>query len=211
MRPERTFVNPSSLLIIGVPKRFTETTLNDFETHGNHFLHKVRGYVGEYISDLHGRFKNGEGIVFMGENGVGKTMLSCIILREAYRLRYTCRRVTFSEYINNYTRGWGGSKFDRDENEDDLNSNYKGVEFLVLEEVGKEIDSKIALPILEDLLRYREEKGYVTIMCTNMDKQAFVEKYGKSCMSLLRGTMTPVVIDSVDRRRDYFEKRRESE
>ena len=42
---------------------------------------------------------------------------------------------------------------DRDASIDNLYQNYKNVEFLVLEEVGKEIDSKIAKPILEDLLR----------------------------------------------------------
>lgn len=207
VRPERSHVSPDSLGLIGIPKKFRGVTVEDFQTYGSDNLESVKTFVRAYISTLHDVFESGQGILFLGENGVGKTMLACAIAREAYRLRYSVRRVTFVEYIANYARGWGATKAEREESEDDLNSRYKGVEFLVLEEVGKEIESKIAVPVLEDLLRYREEKGYVTIICTNMTRENFLEKYGKSCVSLVNGTMTPIKINSADRRKEYYERR----
>ena len=72
----------------------------------------------------------------------------------------------------------------------------------MLEEVGKEIDSKITKPILEDLLRYREEKGLVTIICTNLTIKDLEDLYGASIMSLIKGNMTPIKITGKDRRYD---------
>ena len=120
--------------------------------------------------------------------------------------RYSCRRVTFAGYISEYTSSWNKSKEDREETEQEVFEKYKSAEFLVLEEIGKEIDSKIAKPILEDLLRYREEQGFVTIICTNMSFKEIEKDYGSSIMSIIKGSMTPVVINDTDKRAKEFKK-----
>ena len=99
-----------------------------------------------------------------------------------------------------YTENWG-KPFS--EQEQTLET-YRSAEFLVLEEIGKEIDSKIAKPILEDLLRYREEQGYITIICSNMTPTNLREIYGSSVCSLINGTMTVVIIESEDKRQEVF-------
>lgn len=201
MRPLRDSLNPESLKLIGIPKAFIDVTIDDFKCSGKGELVTVKGFVTEYINNIDRNFSNNSGIYFCGSNGVGKTMLSCIILKEAYRHRYSSRRSTFVEYVDKYTRAWTAKSSDeKSQNEDVLYTYYKGVEFLVLEEVGKEIDSKIAAPILEDLLRYREDKGYVTIICTNLDIDTINERYGASVVSLLKGNTTPVTIVSRDLR-----------
>ena len=88
--------------------------------------------------------------------------------------------------------------------EQDLLEKYKGVEFLVLEEIGKEIDSKISKPILEDLLRYREEHGLVTIICSNITIREIQEIYGTSITSIIKGCMTPIKIVSNDKREEVY-------
>lgn len=200
MRPVRTVVNPDSLMLMGVPRNFTKVTLNDFQTFGRKSLSDVKEFVGDYLDHLTQNMSENHGICFMGSNGVGKSMLSCTILREAYRHRYSCRRVTFSQYIGAYTESWGARKEERDELEQTLIDKYKGVEFLVLEEIGKEIDSKIAKPILEDLLRYREEHGLVTVICTNLTPTTLKDLYGASVCSLINGNTTIILIDGEDQR-----------
>lgn len=204
MRPVRSSINEKSLIMMGVPKRFCNKTLNDFNTYGKKSLKTIKEFVSDYIINIESNIEDNKGICFIGSNGVGKSYLSCFILKEAYRHRYSCRRVTFSSYIGAYTESWGASKNDRDVLEQDLLDKYKGVEFLVLEEIGKEIDSKIAKPILEDLLRYREEHGLVTIICTNLSPTALKDTYGASVCSLINGNMTVIVIDSEDRRGEIF-------
>lgn len=207
-RPVRTHMNETSLSLIGIPKTFINKSLEDFVTRGSSALSDVKKLVKSYIDSIDDNFENNKGLFMYGSNGVGKTMLSCIILKEAYRHRYTSRRTTFVEYINKYTRVWDAKNSDeRDIFEDELYTYYKSAEFLVLEEVGKEIDSKVAAPILEDLLRYREDHGLVTIICTNLNIKLMTERYGESCISLLRGNTTPVMIECSDKRVQAFKRR----
>ncbi len=200
MRPKRNFINPSSLVLMGVPKSFCEYTLDDFDTFNDSGLKEVKKFVSDYIQNIHSNLKNGRGIMFIGSNGVGKSMLSCIILKEAYTYRYTCRRITFSAYIQEYTRSWNVDRDEKESAEINFNSTYRSIELLVLEEIGKEIDSKIAKPILEDLLRYREEHNLSTIICCNITPSEFVDLYGKSIQSLVNGSCSLVKIVSEDRR-----------
>lgn len=204
MRPLRSSVNRDSLIMMGVPKKFCNKTIADFDTFGKKSLRQIKEFVKDYLDNLEDNIEENNGICFIGSNGVGKSFLSCIILKEVYRHRYSCRRVTFSAYISAYTESWGANKSERDLVEQDLLDKYKGVEFLVLEEIGKEIDSKIAKPILEDLLRYREEHGLVTIICSNLTPNTIRELYGASVCSLINGNMTIIAIDSEDKRQEVF-------
>lgn len=207
-RPLRTYVNPTSLSLIGIPKSFIDTELSDFETKSNESLIEVKEFISEYLNNLDNNFENNKGLFLCGSNGVGKTMISCIILKEAYKHRYTTRRATFVDYIDRYTKVWSARSIEEKYLfEDELYTYYKAVEFLVLEEVGKEIDSKVAAPILEDLLRYREDHGLVTIICTNLNVETLSDRYGESCMSLLRGNTVPITIESKDRRNTAFKRR----
>lgn len=204
MRPERKYMSPNSLNLIGIPAKFHNTAIEDFKTNSNSGLEEVQDYVARYLSLMRRRYmplSHLKGICFFGSNGVGKTMLACIILKEAYRLRYTARRVTFVDYMSQYTLAWSARNLDEKEAaEDNLYTNYKAVEFLVLEEVGKEVDSKASAPILEDLLRYREDNGLITIICTNLSPKDLNSKYGASIESLLRGNTVPIQITGKDKR-----------
>lgn len=210
-RPVRTKpLSPKSLSLIGIPKSFHDKCIEDFLTYKEASLAQVRSFIMEYLESIDHQFKDNQGLFLYGSNGVGKTFLACMIIKEAYRHRYTSRRVTFVDYINAYTRMWGAkSPEEKELLEQDFYTYLKGVEFLNLEEVGKEIDSKVAAPILEDCLRYREDNGLVTIICTNLDLPTIKERYGMSCYSLMKGNMTPILIEGKDKRREFYDDRLE--
>lgn len=203
MRPERKYMSVDSLKLIGIPPKFHNTIIEDFNTYNIKGLEEVQDFVARYLSYMRHRMPISKlgGICFFGSNGVGKTMLACIILKEAYKLRYTARRVTFIDYMSQYTLAWSAHNLEEKEAaEDNLYNNYKAVEFLVLEEIGKEVDSKASAPILEDLLRYREDNGLVTIICSNISPLDISKRYGASVESLLRGNTTPIKITGIDKR-----------
>ncbi len=202
VRPKRKSIKFSSLDIIGIPKKFQYMSIEDFCTFGNDSLEEIFDYVSDYLVDIETKpLYDIGGIMFFGSNGVGKTMLASIILKQAYICRYSCKRMTFVDYISQYTQAWGAKTTqEREDITYELYQKAKGVEFLVLEEVGKEVDSKVSSPILEDLLRYREDKGLVTIICTNVKPTDLEEKYGASIMSLMKGNMYPIKIVGKDRR-----------
>lgn len=202
IRPVRNHLSPENLTLMGVPRKFHSLTLKDFDTSKSAGLSKVRDYVGEYVDSIDENFENNTGIYFCGSNGVGKTMLSCFIVKEAYRHRYTAQRVTFSEYVKKYTAVWSAKAQEKEELEEELYQRYKAVEFLVLEEIGKEMDTKAVRPILEDLLRYREDEQLVTIICTNLAPKQLREIYGESIYSLVRGNLFYVKIEGNDVRKE---------
>jgi DNA replication protein DnaC len=208
MRPVRTFISSESLELMGIPAHFASAGIEDYETYGEKNLVAVKAEVKNYVDSLHVNIARGCGLFLFGSNGVGKTMLSCIIGKEAYRHRYFVRRTTLSRYISECAKAWGaGSMADKEEVESSVTDQYKGAELLLLDEVGKEIDSKVQSPLLEDLLRYREDHRKATIICSNLSPKDIKQKYGISCFSLLTGNYTPICIESTDRRAEKYRER----
>ena len=205
-RPVRTELSRKSLKLMGIPTNFLDSTLNDFDTFNDSTLDAIKTFVANYMVHIHNNFENNCGIFFSGSNGQGKTMLSSIVMKEAYRNRYTCRRVTLSDYISRYTKLWNNPT---PIEVYDFEARYKEVEFLVLEEVGKEIDNKISSPILEELLRYREDNCLPVIICTNLSTTSFADRYGESIASLIKGNTTVVTINGKDNRAKYYRERLE--
>lgn len=208
-RPIRDSLSPVNLSRRGVPKRFHELTMNDFQDYGILELKQVKILIKKYIEEIDENFKNNKGLFLYGSNGVGKTLLASILVKESYRHRYTSKRCTFQEYLNEYTKVWNAKTIEeREEIEALFYHNFKAVEFLALEEIGKELDNKLSPVVLEDLLRYREDNGLPTIICTNLTPKTVVEKYGSSIGSLIKGNMTPILIVGEDRRLEDYKERR---
>ena len=193
MRPKRTKISKKNLLNHGVPSRLHDLSLEDFD-----FEDKIKQCVSTYIEHLDKVYKEGKGIYFFGKNGVGKTTLACMILKECYTYRYTCKRITFMDYVSLYTRAWGDSVA-KQEVEEEINK-IKSREFLCIEEIGKENDTKVAVNVLEDLLRYREDNSLPTIICTNLSPKVIKERYGNSIYSLMKGNCVPIKVSGEDKR-----------
>lgn len=201
----RVKLSDKALDVVGVPVHMRSKTISDFNTYGKQSLSDVRDYIAEYISDIDSRYAENRGLFLYGSNGVGKTFLASIVAMESYRWRYSTKRVSFADYVQKYTRVWDAVNIEqREELESELYTEYKAVEFLILEEIGKEIDSKIAAPVLEDLLRYREDHHLPTVICTNLDIDMVEERYGYSITSLIKGNMTPILIEGADKRSKFY-------
>lgn len=204
----RARLSDRALDVVGVPVHMRSKTISDFNTYGKKSLSDVRDYISDYICDMDLRYTENKGLFLYGSNGVGKTFLASIVAMEAYRWRYSTKRVSFADYVQKYTRVWDAVNIEqREELESELYTEYKAVEFLILEEIGKEIDSKIAAPILEDLLRYREDHHLPTIICTNLDIDTVEDRYGYSITSLIKGNMTPILIEGADKRSNFYVER----
>lgn len=207
-RPIRKTLSTTNLLRRGVPQHLLNISINDLVDFGDSNRSKVVDYIKNYIKHLPDNFINNQGIMLYGSNGVGKSFIATIIVKYAYIFRYTSKRCTFMEYINEYTRMWGcKNPQEKEELEELFYRNYKAVEFLCLEEIGKELDTKLSPTVLEDLLRYREERGLVTIICTNLNPQDLTAKYGNSIMSLIKGNCTPIKLVGQDNRQSVFKER----
>jgi DNA replication protein DnaC len=197
MRPIRTTLSNKNLINMGVPKALLDLSLEDLDLN-----EKILDYVQGYIDNIDNSFKYNKGLFLYGSNGTGKTSIASIIIKEAYKHRYTAKRMTWVDYMTLYTRAWGCNNFELKMHTEDVIKDIKDREFLVLEEIGKEQDNKLAMTLLEDLLRHREDKGFPTIICTNLAPKSVVERYGASIESLIKGNMTPIKLVGKDNRKE---------
>ena len=51
MRPLRSEVSEQSLILMGVPKKYTSKTLKDFRDYGNTDLKEVRDFCEDYVEN----------------------------------------------------------------------------------------------------------------------------------------------------------------
>ena len=201
--PKRPRMSKVVLTRMGIPEKLHDFDLADLNDQDLPERRKVIDYVIKYINNLDFAFDNNVGLYLYGANGVGKSTMASLIIREAYRWRYKCKRCTFVEYINELSKTWEAPKIGH-WGEDDAESlfylNYKAVDFLVIEELGKENLNDMMIRSLEDLLRYREERGLPTIICSNLDTKLLEDRYGASVFSLLVGNFQPIQVVGEDLR-----------
>jgi DNA replication protein DnaC len=194
----------------GIPSDLYECSIDDFRVYDNESLSAVKDYVRKYINSINSVFEHNLGLFLFGSNGVGKTYLASIIVKEAYRHRYTSKRCTFKEYMREYTRMWKIKDIEEYSlAEQQFYRRYKSVEFLALEEIGKEMKNDLAPEVLEDLLRYREDNGLPTVICTNLPPSKVVERYGKSIGDLVKGNFTPIKIVGESKRQGMYKQKEE--
>lgn len=178
-RPVRSTLSRENLAYRGVPKEFFRADLNEYP------IDEDKKEVFErYINNLPIMVDDQVNLTLYGSNGSGKTYLTSILVKEAYRQRYTSFRVTLETFIQLH--------FKQDEAlQEKLQKIYK-CEILVIDEVGKETQMKNDFHIVkfEELMRQRDTEGLVTILCMNLPlegENGFYAQYGRSIADLVEG------------------------
>jgi DNA replication protein DnaC len=180
---------------VGIPRNYIPAQLEDYTGDD-----KTVSILKSYIKNIHQEFDDGVNLYIFGENGKGKTYLSSIVLREAMRRWYKVKRITLTRWIALKLTSQGNLS---DEVWNEIRQ-VNNAEFLCVDEVGKESDTKsdINISIFEELLKFREERGYPTIICSNLAPKFIEEKYGATinslvsqsvCIKLVGGDMRPEV------------------
>ena len=183
---------PSQLLQVAkIPKKFWGMTLEDYSFKGKLAVGKI---LNAYVDNFFTMMEDACNLLIMGSNGTGKTMLASIILQEALKRKNSGYYITISEFIT--------QKF----NSIDL-TELTNCDILVLDELGAELQLKTHSEVvaIESLLKYREEKNLVTIVCTNLDKNELSERYGNTVFSLLDSWVGLVVVGT-DKRKEMARK-----
>ena len=136
-----------------------------------------------YLSRHKEFVKGGMGLMFHGSWGTGKTLLTSLIAKELVKLGYTVYFATFTQMVDEFTRGWGS-------NEDKARFESKVVksDIFFLDDVGKEFRTKnnLSEATFDHVLRQRALDNRPTFITTNMAVEDLNEGYGSSIFSLLK-------------------------
>lgn len=175
-----------NLMRRGVPKEYLDASLDTFEK--SDIIETLKRYI-ESLDDV---FDDRLCLTLFGNNGTGKTYFSSIVIKESYLRRYKSNLITLNNLID--------LEFKSNKSQED----YAKLEaisqshFLVIDEVGKEFDTKTGsnVKVLEKYLRNAFTYGNVVILCTNLglenDKNGELgvySRYGESVKSLLNDSL----------------------
>lgn len=161
----------------GIGRQYMTMSWDDF--HGDEQLSAL---VSRYL-DSHDRLiPRGMGIMLCGDVGRGKSMALNLLLKDLVKLHYSCFATSFTTLIELFTAGWYSP-----EEKNFFQHKIKGSQVLLIDDVGKEMKTKIKLPesTFDDVLRYRVNHARPTFITSNMSPREMLHGYGAAILSLV--------------------------
>lgn len=174
-----------------VPRVFWKYTPDDVE-HNREVFDEV---VAPYIRKVKTAFRHGYGLLFTGDNGVGKTMFTTLVLRRVLRLGLSAYYTTMLGLDHNIKRG-----FDDKAVRERLDW-YLTSDFLAIDELAKEqfkAGDSFARTQVERILKTRFEEEKPTLLATNASMEELEGVYGATLTSILDGKYTVVAMEPGD-------------
>lgn len=164
-----------------IPERFIGRTFENFKASTTE-QKAVLVAAMQYVDNFPEHLKRGEGLIFGGLPGTGKSHLAAAILQAVLPLHvglYT----TCMSMIREVRATWRKAS---DKSESEVLAIYGGVDLLVLDEIGVQYGTDGEQTIIFDVLdrRYRDLKP--TILLTNQDAKGLKQYIGERCFDRLR-------------------------
>lgn len=178
---------------LGILDKWHEKTIDDFVNDP-----MAKNLVKKYLLDANYAKQNGVGLYLHGEPGVGKTHLLAACLKGLIDKGFTVKMISFPTMISKFTDSWY-SKEDRQE----FNNQLLGVDFLAIEEIGKEVSASTGganLPttVLDNVLRYRLQSNKPTLITSNIPASKLKTIYSDYIASMLSESMLIVNVKGED-------------
>lgn len=194
------------LTSLGILPKWHDKTFEDFD---NDPASKIK--VKNYIKNIRNAKKKGVGLYLWGRNGTGKThIMNTLFIDLMHNKKQRVRVVTLTTLINWFAEGWR----DRDKR-NELYSMLQNVDFLGIEEVGKEFRSlkseqeNLANVALDTILKIRLQFNKVTWFTSNKQPNDLESIYTEDIASMLREMVIPIKIQGEDRRKEISKTNRE--
>jgi DNA replication protein DnaC len=154
-----------------------------------------------YLRQINDVVGKGYGLLLWGDNGVGKTGCAAIIAKEACRYGWSSMFIRVADLLAWETRK---AMFD-EEARVTIWERARGVELLVLDDLGKEVHDANgrSMKEIEEFLRDRISRKKSTIITTNLSPRGQMEElYKPSMMHVMKESIYAIRCTGVDHRED---------
>lgn len=138
-----------------------------------------------YVDDIEANVSRGRGLILQGSAGIGKTLLATLVLKWGMAHGFDGQFFLFPSFLDAYAAGW-----DNSEDRDWFYQKAGSTPLLVIDDVGKEADSRSGSSIMESfeiVIQNRVNAGLPTILSTNLTPQQLQNRYGGHIFSRLNG------------------------
>jgi len=185
-RQRRELTQPD-LIRMRLPKLFWNTSFEMVRPVDSDHYRIVGRFMGKIVEMVEG----GVGLYLYGDNGVGKSALASLVLKEARRWGFSCLFLR--------TERLRSAKLDGEQFDDasTVFGRAQRVDMLVLDDLGKEFrgdKSAFTDRLLEDVIRERISQKRSLIITSNLHKSMITDVYPESIGRVIRTSVFPVPV-----------------
>lgn len=171
-----------ALRAAGIPPRFETVTVANW-LHGMDAQRKVWNWVRDYCDSISTSIESGRSAVFCGGVGTGKSHLACAMARHVIEKggtgRYSTAVALMARIRSTYNR-------DATETEQQVIAEMRGVDLLVLDEVGRTQDTRHEQGVIFRLLDERHAHKKPVIVVSNLNPNDLRAFLGDALVDRLR-------------------------
>ena len=186
-------------LYCGIKSGWHEKTFDDF-TNDVEALAIVKKYL-KYSKEATNK---GIGLYLWGSNGTGKSHLMNCSFKELVTKGNKVRLYSMDEIVDKFTSSWYS-----DEDKKELNNVLLNIDFLGIDEFGKNVDkdgNPVYLPdlvkrVMESVIRFRVQMNKPIWFASNTDPKFVKDVFSEDIASLLREAVVPVCVRGEDYRK----------
>lgn len=187
-------------LYCGIKTGWHEKSLSDFKN-DDEALSQVKKYLKK--SKIVAR--EGLGIYLWGSNGTGKSHLMNCSFKKLIDDHHKVRIYSMDEIVDKFTSSWYS-----DEDKKELDNVLRNIDFLGIDEFGKNVDkdgNPIYLPelvkrVMESVIRFRVQMKKPIWFASNTDPKYVKDVFSEDIASLLREAVVPICVRGDDFRRE---------
>lgn len=163
-----------------IPKDFWDLT----EAEVKYNVESYNKNIKPYIKKIDVALRNGYGLLFSGDNGVGKTTFISLVLKAALAKGYSIYYTTLPDLLYDLSKGF------RDRDVAQRIEWYLSSDFVAIDEIGKDSNKNKLFSAefhFERILKNRFDDAVPTLLASNMGLKEIKMAYGKTVYSMLLG------------------------
>lgn len=184
--------------LMGILDKWHPKTWDDFDNDP-----RALKLMKKYVINSEDALKDGVAPYLFGANGVGKSHLMNVALKELFHKGYSVQIMSVSSLITKFTQGW----YDASERKA-LMLMLQKVQFLGLEEFGKMLEKGTDLHVttIENILRFRVQMSKPTLITSNVPSSDIAKVYNDDVASMLKECSFDLMVSGSDKRDDIYNK-----
>jgi DNA replication protein DnaC len=196
--------------------QFRDMDLSDVQITGT-TMEEALSVVTTYIDNLDENRTKGRGLTLLGPSGVGKTMLTCLVLKAAQAKGYRIEAIEYASLVELIKKQYTLANFGKTGNEDAQDDWYRidthiryikgankrtAADWILLDDIGREYQSESGWSSqqLFDLLRFRYNRQLPSLLTSNNSMAEFQERYTEGMPSLLHEATEVIALVGEDYR-----------